>query len=108
MPEDYEELGAEALAGLAKPLLRKKKEGLQLSKWKIDRASIIEENVVKDTTDEDSLRKTSNPRIEEQHTSAENVKEKPVASIQQPRTTLTLPSHNETGWLFKLNLGYSQ
>jgi len=98
MPDDFEELGAEGLAGLAKPLIRKKKPALNLSRWKTERSS-KDNNVagLKEHLD------TSSPVEEIYH--VEELKTTPVESeierapeaVSRPRVTFTLPTEKSAG-----------
>ena len=98
MPDDFEELSGEGLAALAKPLIRKKKPVINLSRWKAERNS-------KDS-DLNGNREhlgTSSPaeernRFEELKATPEESKiESAAEAVPRPRVTFTLPGKKNAG-----------
>jgi len=98
MPDDFEELGAEGLAALAKPLIRKKKTTLNLSRWKTERTS-------KDTDlkgpnlnlDNSSHVEEINQVEELETTPVESRIERAPESVSRPRVSFTLPTKKSAG-----------
>jgi hypothetical protein len=92
MPDDFEELGAESLAAVAKPLIPKKKPTLNLSRWKAERNS--KDNGLKGPA-EASLRIEEINEVEEaKSTSGESKIEGASEAVSRPRVTFALPTKN--------------
>lgn len=95
MPDNFEELGAESLAAVAKPLIPKKKPTLNLSRWKTERDS--KDNGLKSPA-EASLRIEEITEVEEpKSTSGESKIEGASEAVSRSRVTFTLPTKNTTG-----------
>lgn len=98
MPDDFEELGAEGLAALAKPLIRKKKPTLNLSRWKTERNS--KDNDLKGPEEQldTSSRLEEINEVEELKTAPGGSKtESAPEAVSRPRVTFTLPTKMSTG-----------
>lgn len=93
MPDNFEELGAEGLAALAKPLIRKKKPTLNLSRWKTERNS--KDNDLKGPNldlDNSSPVEEINEVEELKTTPAESRMERAPEAVSRPRVSFTLPT----------------
>jgi hypothetical protein len=98
MPDDFEELSGEGLAALAKPLIRKKKPVINLSRWKAERNSKDSDlNGNREHLDTSSPAEERN-RFEELKASSEESKiESAAEAVPRPRVTFTLPGKKFAG-----------
>lgn len=91
LPEDCEVPGAEALAASAKPLVRKKKPGLQLSRWKTQHISEnVEEKVSKERFDLPAS-------VEQLLQLDDSIGKNAEVAQSRPRVTFTSPTEESGG-----------
>lgn len=99
LPEDCEVPGAEALAASAKPLVRKKKPGLQLSRWKNQHISEnVEEKVSKERFDLPAS-------VEQLLQLDDSIGKNAEVAQSRPRVTFTSPT-GESGHSPKIGVCY--
>lgn len=98
MPEDSEELNAEGMAALAKPLIPKKKPTLNISRWKTERNSTstsVDGN--QEHLDSFSAPEPSNAVQDLKVASEDSKLERAPEAVSRPRVTFTLPLEKNAG-----------